>query len=557
MAEGFLTLVNRGLSAGWLVLAVIAARFLLKKAPRWAVCALWGLVALRLLCPFSPESPLSLIPDAQPVSPEAVWNTVPAMEMAPDATEAPVSPVLEAVLPDGLPVSPTPAQEIVAAASILWCAGLAGMALYTLVSYRRLSRRVKGAVRIDGNLYQGAAIPTPFVLGVLRPRIYLPNTLSREDMPYVIAHERAHIRRRDPLWKALGFGLLCIYWFQPLLWLGYALFCRDMELACDEKVASALSPSHRANYSQALLNCSAGRRFLAACPVTFGEVGVKERVKRVLFFRRPTLRAVLAAVLICAVIAVCFLTNPVTPEPPKVTVAQMSITAEDVTPTGMTLTYHPDNAFQDVDAVTDSIYWLEKQNASGGWQVVQPNQWIEPVLQPVEAPGQRTIHVVVTDNNHRTLDWPLLGYLDAGQYRVGIHFWEEAQEYTLYAPFTLDNPLVTPYAITSSLKKAGSHAMLKGDNARALTQAQTEELVGILNSLTEADFYASSFINTPITVVSLVSGEVTMRLRYDGDNQVQLQLDSHSAEALSDTRWCILNDGLNAFFEKLRQEEAG
>ena len=557
MAEGFLTLVNRGLSAGWLVLAVIVARFLLKKAPRWAVCALWGLVALRLLCPFSPESPLSLIPDAQPVSPEAVWNTVPAVEMTPDATEAPVSPVLEAVLPDGLPVSPTPAQEIVAAASILWCAGLAGMVLYTLVSYRRLSRRVKGAVRIDGNLYQGAAIPTPFVLGVLRPRIYLPNTLSREDMPYVIAHERAHIRRRDPLWKALGFGLLCIYWFQPLLWLGYALFCRDMELACDEKVASALSPSHRANYSQALLNCSAGRRFLAACPVAFGEVGVKERVKRVLSFRRPTLRAVLAAVLICAVIAVCFLTNPVTPEPPKVTVAQMSITAEDVTPTGMTLTYHPDNAFQDVDAVTDRIYWLEKQNDSGGWQVVQPNQWIEPVLQPVEAPGQRTIHVVVTDNNHRTLDWPLLGYLDAGQYRVGIHFWEEAQEYTLYAPFTLDNPLVTPYAITSSLKKAGSHAMLKGDNARALTQEQTEELVGILNSLTEADFYASNFINTPITVVSLVSGEVTMRLRYDGDNQVQLQLDSHSAEALSDTRWCILNDGLNAFFEKLRQEEAG
>ena len=557
MAEGFLTLVNRGLSAGWLVLAVIAARFLLKKAPRWAVCALWGLVALRLLCPFSPESPLSLIPDAQPVSPEAVWNTVPAVEMAPDATEAPVSPVLEAVLPDGLPVSPTPAQRIVAAASILWCAGLAGMVLYTLVSYRRLSRRVKGAIRIDGNLYQGAAIPTPFVLGVLRPRIYLPNTLSREDMPYVIAHERAHIRRRDPLWKALGFGLLCIYWFQPLLWLGYALFCRDMELACDEKVASALSPSHRANYSQALLNCSAGRRFLAACPVAFGEVGVKERVKRVLSFRRPTLRAVLAAVLICAVIAVCFLTNPVTPEPPKVTVAQMSITAEDVTPTGMTLTYHPDNAFQDVDAVTDSIYWLEKQNASGGWQVVQPNQWIEPVLQPVEAPDQRTIHVFVTDNNHRTLDWPLLGYLDAGQYRVGIHFWEEAQEYTLYAPFTLDNPLVTPYAITSSLKKAGSYAMLKGDNARALTQAQTEELVGILNSLTEADFYASNFINTPITVVSLVSGEVTMRLRYDGDNQVQLQLDSHSAEALSDTRWCILNDGLNAFFEKLRQEEAG
>ena len=556
MAEVFLTLVNRGLSAGWLVLAVIAARFLLKKAPRWAVCALWGLVALRLLCPFSPESPLSLIPDAQPVSPEAVWNTVPAVEMAPDATEAPVSPVLEAVLPDGLPVSPTPAQRIVAAASILWCAGLAGMALYTLVSYRRLSRRVKGAVRIDGNLYQGAAIPTPFVLGVLRPRIYLPNTLSREDMPYVIAHERAHIRRRDPLWKALGFGLLCIYWFQPLLWLGYALFCRDMELACDEKVASALSPSHRANYSQALLNCSAGRRFLAACPVAFGEVGVKERVKRVLSFRRPTLRAVLAAVLICAVIAVCFLTNPVTPEPPKVTVAQMSITAEDVTPTGMTLIYHPDNAFQDVDAYTDSIYWLEKQNDSGWWQVVQPNQWVEPVLRPVEASKQRTIHVLIADNNHLNLDWSTLyGCLTAGEYRVGIHFWEEGLESTLYAPFTLkEDPPETPWDAISGLQSEDCVADFHRSGEKegsGLTREKTDELVTILKALTEADFIPANTLDpNPQSCIALEYGTVTLKLRYEG-SRVHLQMHIHSMGSTNITDWSITSGSLNAFFDSL------
>lgn len=550
MAEVFLSIVNRGLSAGWLVLAVVIARFLLRRAPRWATCALWGLVALRLICPFSPESPLSLIPDAQPVSPEVVWNTVPAVEIDLNATEPTVSSVLEVALSDTLPISPTPAQRSIAVLSIVWCIGMGLMALYVFSSYFHLTRRVKAAVRLDGILFQCDTIPTPFVLGIIRPRIYLPKSIAREDLPHVIAHERAHIRRRDHWWKPLGFLLLGVYWFHPLMWFAYILLCRDMELACDEQVIASLSRRQRADYAQALLNCSVGHRAVTACPIAFGEVGVKERVKRVLSFRKPAFWAILAAVLVCVIVAVCFLTNPVTPEPPKVTVGQMSITAEDVTPTGMTLTYHPDNAFLDVDAHTDGIYWLEKQNDSGEWQVMQPTQWIEPVLQPVEAPGQRTIHVVVTDNNHRTLDWPLLGYLEAGQYRVGIHFWESGVEHTLYAPFTVDTPLVTPYAITSSLKKADSHAMLKGDNARDLTQAQTEELVGILNSLTDADFYASGFINTPITVVSLVSGEVTMRLRFDG-NEVQLLLDSHSAEALSDTRWSIINYALNAFFDSL------
>ena len=371
MTEIFLYLANRSITAGCLILVVLALRLLLRKVPKNLLLWLWALVGLRLILPVPVESALSLIPKAKPIPMDIAYSPAPAIDSGIAVIDRAVNPVITENLTPVAAASVNPMQIVLAIVSVIWLVGVVVMLLYAAVSYYRLSRKCAVSMHLQGKLYLCDNIPTPFVLGVLRPRIYLPNTLSREDMPYVIAHERAHIRRRDPLWKALGFGLLCIYWFQPLLWLGYALFCRDMELACDEKVASSLSPSHRANYSQALLNCSAGRRFLAACPVAFGEVGVKERVKRVLSFRRPTLRAVLAAVLICAVIAVCFLTNPVTPEPPKVTVAQMSITAEDVTPTGMTLTYHPDNAFQDVDAVTDSIYWLEKQNDSGGWQAAQ------------------------------------------------------------------------------------------------------------------------------------------------------------------------------------------
>lgn len=557
MAEAFLTVVNRGLSAGWLVLAVIVLRFVLKKAPRRFMVLLWGLVALRLVCPVSLESPLSLIPDAQPVSPEMVWNTVPAVALDPGAPEPTISPILEAVLPNARPASPTPAQRGAAIASILWCTGMGLMGLYVFFSYFRLIRRLKTAVRLEGNLFQCGTIPTPFVLGILRPRIYLPKSIAREDIPHVVAHERAHILRRDPLWKLLGFGLLIVYWFQPLLWLAYILLCRDMELACDERVIASLSPRHRADYSQALLHCSTGRRLSPGCPVAFGEVGVKERVKRVLSYRKPGFWVVVAAVLACAVTAACFLTDPVTPKETKVPVSRMSITAENVTSTGLTLVCHPDNAFRDVDAYTDSIYWLEVQNDSGEWQILQPTQWVEPALQPVEAPGQRTIHVSIAGDDRDELNWSTLyGHLPGGKYRVGINFWESGEKHTFYAEFMLDDPLVTPCAITGSLSEAESRALLAGDTGHALTREQTAELVGILNSLTQADFYPSGFINTPVAAVSLVSGDVTMELRYDG-SEVQLLLDSQSAEALSDTRWCIYNHGLNAFFEELQQGKAG
>ena len=552
MAEVFLSVVNRGLSASFLVLAVIAARFLLKKGPRWMLCALWGLVALRLLCPFSLESPLSLVPTPEPVSSEAVFNTVEAVPVEELEAQQSADPILTELLPyTQTPL--TPAQIWTAALSVVWGVGMGLMALYAIVSYFRLSRRVKGAVRLDGNLFRCDAIPTPSVLGVLRPRIFLPNTLSREDMPYVIAHERAHLKRKDHLWKLFAFGLLSVYWFQPLLWLSYILFCRDMELACDEKVAASLSRTHRANYSQALLNCASGRRFPSACPVAFGEVGVKERVKRVLSFRRPTLWAILGAVLACAVTTLCFVTNPVTPEASALPLSELSITASDVTHTGLTLTYHPENGFQEAEGYTDGIYWLEKQDGDS-WQVVQPSQWVESALGAVEAPRQRTIHVRVTDNGHRALDWStLLGYLDGGQYRVCISFWtEEGQERTFYAPFTLEDMLATPWETIQNLRSENCSASFRftGQEPGDLTRKQIQTVIEILKSIPEEEYYAGASANEVLSVIRVTCGDLILELRYDGA-EVQLLLDSRSAEGLTDTRWVFVCPELNAFFDDL------
>lgn len=313
MAELFLTVLNRSISASWLVLIVVALRFLLKKVPKWVNVLLWGLVAVRLICPFTLESTLSLIPSAQTVSPEIMLSPSPAIDSGIGAVDQVVNPVItESFTPAPL-ASANPLQILIPAAALVWCAGILLMGLYTLASYWRLRYRVRTAIRMKDNIYRSERISSPFVLGLFRPRIYLPSHMAELDMYHVIAHERTHIRRRDHWWKPLGFLLLAIYWFNPLMWLAYILLCRDIELACDEKVVKAMNSSQRADYSQALLNCSVDRRSIAACPLAFGEVGVKERVKNVLHYKKPAFWAVAAALLTCLVVAVCFLTNPKEP----------------------------------------------------------------------------------------------------------------------------------------------------------------------------------------------------------------------------------------------------
>ena len=303
MEAVFLRLFNMSVTAGWLVMAIVLLRLVFRKAPKALWCLLWGMVALRLICPISFESSLSLIPSAQPV-PEALF-----------LSEAPAVPAVPAGPAVPLPArSGEPGQIFIL--SRVWILGVAVMGGYALVSYLRLRRRLTEAVPLENRILSCDGIGTPFILGLIRPRIYLPSDLSPVDLPYVLAHEQAHLSRGDHLWKPLGFLLLSIYWFHPMLWAAYLLLCRDIEMACDEKVMKILGPGCKKAYSLALIRCSVSRRAIAACPLAFGGGEVKERVKTVLNYKKPSFWVILIALILVPVLAVCFLSDPRTGRPP-------------------------------------------------------------------------------------------------------------------------------------------------------------------------------------------------------------------------------------------------
>ena len=312
MTDLFLSLFNRAVAAGWLVLAVLVLRLLLKKAPKWTRLLLWGLVAVRLLCPFTLESVWSLIPSAQTIAPKALLDPVPTIHSGISALNTVVNPILEQSSAATPEYSANPFQIWIAIAAFIWAVGVGILLLYAICSYVRLRKRMITAIRVEGNLYRSERTSFPFVLGVIHPKIYLPVNLDENTMAHVIAHEQAHIHRRDHWWKLLGFLLLTVYWFHPLLWVAYVLLCRDIELACDEKVIGDMDWAQRADYSQALLQCSIRRSTMAACPLAFGEVGVMERVKNVLNYRKPAFWVIAAAIVACLIAALCFLTDPVT-----------------------------------------------------------------------------------------------------------------------------------------------------------------------------------------------------------------------------------------------------
>ena len=310
MSEIFLKIINLSISASYIVLAVILLRLLLKKAPKWITVLLWGIVAFRLVFPFSVESVLSLIPSAEAVSPTIMTDKMPAVNTGIPFVNSTLNPIISesfTPLPDS---SANPLQIWIPVLAAIWIIGIVALIIYTGVSYARLKRRVDTAVLYRDNIYQSENVASPFVLGIIKPKIYLPFNMSEKHREGVIAHEMAHIRRKDHLWKPLGFLLLALHWFNPLMWLGYVLLCRDIELACDEKVIAELERDGRADYTEALLSCSVNRRMISACPLAFGEVGVKERVKSVLNYRKPAFWIIVAALVACIAVAICFLTNP-------------------------------------------------------------------------------------------------------------------------------------------------------------------------------------------------------------------------------------------------------
>lgn len=312
MSELFLEIVNRSIAASWIVIAVLVLRLCLKKTPKWVNVLLWGIVAVRLIFPFSIESALSLIPSAETVSPSIMMEQTPSVQTGVPALDQVINPVIDHSLSPAPGASANPLQIWIPVLTVIWLLGVAALFLYSAVSYRRLRRRVCEAVILRDNIYQSENVCSPFVLGIIRPKIYLPYHMDKREMDHVIAHEQTHIRRRDHWWKPLGFLLLTVHWFNPLLWLSYILLCRDIELACDERVIREMGNEQRADYTHALVSCSVSRRSIAACPLAFGEVGVKTRVKSVMNYKKPAFWIILASALICAAAAVCFLTNPKT-----------------------------------------------------------------------------------------------------------------------------------------------------------------------------------------------------------------------------------------------------
>ena len=313
MAAVFLKLLNLSISASWLLLAVLALRLVLRRAPKWVNVLLWGIVALRLVLPFSIESALSLIPSAETVSPAAVqFDPAPTITSGVSVIDNAVNPSLSEHFAAVPTASVNPLYVWAYLAGWVWLIGLGAMLLYALVSYLRLRRRVSVSLPIQDHIYLCDAISSPFILGVVKPRIYLPSGLDEVQRQNVLAHEQAHLARRDHWWKPLGFALLAVYWFNPVLWLAYTLLCRDIELACDERVIRTMDESAVKTYSTVLLACSMPRKAVITCPLAFGEVGVKERVRNALHYKKPAFWVVAASVAVCVVVAVCFLTDPPT-----------------------------------------------------------------------------------------------------------------------------------------------------------------------------------------------------------------------------------------------------
>ena len=325
----FLNVFNRSLAAGWLILAVIVVRFLLKKAPRRLSCVLWAVVAVRLLCPFFPVSSFSLIPSGETISAEVVrFAPAPAIDSGIPALNEALNPMIGERFAQAPGTSVNPLYIWTAIAGIVWLVGVAVMVGYALLSSLRMRSVVREAVPLGmcaephgaRPLETGAALPdnvwlcdavrSPFILGIVRPKIYLHSGITREQMLCILAHEQAHVERLDHCLKPFGWLLLSVYWFHPLVWIAYMLFCRDLELACDEKVVGGMDLDGRKAYSHALLACSLQRKMIFSYPLAFGEIGVRERVKGILHYRKPAGWLAAVAVLACAAVAVCFLTDP-------------------------------------------------------------------------------------------------------------------------------------------------------------------------------------------------------------------------------------------------------
>lgn len=389
MGEIFLKLLNLSITASWLILAVLCIRLLFRKIPKWITCLLWGVVAIRLIFPFSIESAFSLQLSAEPIRTSTMVEGelipyVPSVNSNIGVVENTVNPLLAEAFAYQETESVAPLQIATEIAGSVWLSGMVVLLIFALVSMIKLRLRVREAVRYKENIYICDAVKSPFILGIIKPRIYLFSALSEEEMDYIIAHERAHLKRKDHLWKPFGYLLLCIYWFNPLCWIAYIMLCKDIELACDEKVIKDMSFGDKKEYSRVLLFCATQRHLVMACPLAFGEVGVKERVKTVLNYKKPTFWITIAAIVVCAIVAICFLTNPAKEYQIRITIPAGSETGfyysdEEICPKRNTLTIAKGGHLGDMEVILLPV------------EVKEENAYDEPIYITAVAPAKMDV----------------------------------------------------------------------------------------------------------------------------------------------------------------------
>ena len=316
MTAVFLRVLNMSITAGWIVLVVVLLQLILKKMPKQLTCMLWAFVGIRLVFPFSPESMFSLIPSVETIPETIQPGALPEIDSGIAVIDRVVNPAANlsfSVLSTGK--SGAEALRIMAnGAVLLWLTGICLMLSYLLLSYLRLNRKMRTAVRLKDNIWQSEFVDSPFILGLINPRIYIPFRLSDTAFAHVLAHEKAHLARKDHYIKAFAFLLLSVYWFHPLIWAAYILLNRDIELACDEKVLQSYNSEEKKSYLLSLIGYDKpeNRKKIPApaCPLAFGEVDLKERIVRAKTWKKPALIFVIPALILCAGAAFCLLTNP-------------------------------------------------------------------------------------------------------------------------------------------------------------------------------------------------------------------------------------------------------
>lgn len=308
----FVDFLNISITASYIILAVILIRLIFPKIPKKFICFLWAIAGIRLVLPFSVESVFSLIPSAETIQPVTGYTHGVHVNSGFSAIDTPVNDYLGDRYAEGITVPMNFKDTITSVAAVVWVIGIAAILIYGIISYIRVKKTVTGSVLLKDNIWQSENVVSPFILGVFKPKIYIPFNMDVETASHVIAHENAHLKRRDHWIKPFGFLVLAVYWFNPLVWAAYILLCKDIERACDEKVVSQMSEEGRREYATALLECAVNRRRIAACPLAFGETGLKERIKGIMSYKKPAFWVIILAVIACIAAAVCFLTNPKT-----------------------------------------------------------------------------------------------------------------------------------------------------------------------------------------------------------------------------------------------------